>query len=166
MNTLNLKISNLQHGTKVCIDGQPIKLKKNEFGSAETQIQTENTDVILQIYNPKHELSGKHWFLMSILFFIVSIFGLFDKRTSKKFYSLEYSGVIPVNGNESLDIAIAFAKSGEKAITCKSGNFDDNESNIFNSDDVLKKRYKKVRLVKIATWIALPVIAIIIVLII
>lgn len=158
MNNLQLKLRKQVNFTPLVeIDNKIVKLKKNEFGNLTTHYQTEKQEVEIKIYTLPNELGYKHWFLMSVLFYIVSIFGIFDKWYSKNYYSLEYNGKIKLSENTVLDLTMQKPADNSKAISVREGNFEDNETNIYKYNEKIKKRRRLLIGLKIASWALIAV---------
>lgn len=158
MNNLQLKIRK-QFAFKpiVEINNKIVKLKKNEFGNLTTNYQSEKQEVEVKIYTLPNELSYKYWFLMSVLFYIVSIFGIFDLPYNKNYYSLEYKGKIKLTENTILDLTMEKPADNAKAISVREGNFEDNETNVYKYDLKIKKRRRLLIGLKIASWVLIAV---------
>lgn len=83
MKELNLKLK----GTKqinpiIQVDGKIVKGKYNKFGNYEGKIDIQKDIVDVKIFRYL-EINGKFWFLLSIFYFLISIFGIFDTMKEK-----------------------------------------------------------------------------------
>ena len=79
MNNINIKIAgaNDKFRPNVFIDGKEVKYTKNNNGALELNYATEKDSIEISICKYL-EISGKLWFLMSLFFFVISLFGIFD----------------------------------------------------------------------------------------
>ncbi len=155
MKTLNLTLKNAKNlSPTILIDDKPVKLKKNAFKAYTTQYQTEKNEVSIVIQKYQ-ELSGKLWFLMSILFFIISVFGIFDIRMGKR------STVINSKFNVKLENDITNFNAtindidGYKGVIYNCNGVVEEVVNTCFEDEVVKKRKKVLLATKILLWIAL-----------
>lgn len=156
MNSFNLKINGFNNLMPIIeIDGEEVKLKKNKYGNQIATISSNYNSVQINIYTPIHELNRNNWFFMSMLFFIISIFGIFDKRYNKKFYTLSYEGYLNFNNGETITLKFNNLKSGKKAITCDSIGFEDNYTNAYTIDQNAKRHYKILKYCKLFMWFLL-----------
>ena len=147
----------------ITIDDKVVKFKKNEFGNLATSYQTEKDTVTLKIYKYL-EISGRLWFLTHLLFFIISIFGIFDVPSDKRCIVLDCSFEIKLKPQSTLSIVFNnFAESG-RAIEYECDSEIKELSNHYYVDKKAKKRKKIMLITKIVLWACLiaSVIAIII----
>lgn len=83
MAQLNLEFIGLKSlAGHVTVNGEFIKLKK-DHGKYFYTMNTEQPAVEVVIYQP-HYYEGKFWFFWNLLYFLVSVFGLFDMRLNKR----------------------------------------------------------------------------------
>jgi len=145
----------------ILVDGKPVEFKKNKFGNFEYEHTTPNDTVNIKIYS-LNELKHKLWFLMSIIFFIISGFGLLDWNFKKKYKVLEYDADIKIKEDSFADIKIAKYASGTKAVTLTTICENTENANAFKDDPILKKRARILLWTRLALWVvALVVLAII-----
>lgn len=146
---------------EILINGKSVEFKKNKFGNYEYEATTLNDSVNIKIYS-LNELKHKMWFLMSMIFFVISGFGLFDWNFKKKYRVLEYEADISIKETNFVDIKIAKYVSGTKAVTLTTICENNEKVNIFQDDPILKKRSRILLWTRLAIWIvALVIIAII-----
>lgn len=158
MNNLQIKLRSPGSFRPIIkIDDKDIKLKKNEFGSSVGKYSTEKDKVEIKIYTLPHEFDTKYWFLLFLLYYIVSIFGIFDVRYSSNLYRLEYSGTITLQENTILDLVFEKRTKDGKALSCKEGPFDDNESNVYIYNPKTNKRIKIALAFKVCSWVLIAI---------
>ena len=155
MKTLNITLKGTSKlSPNILVDGKFVKLKKNQFGNYVGSIETEKSEVDLTIQK-YHELSGKLWFLMSMIFFILSVFGLFDKRYGKNNCVIDSKFHIKLNQDVTNFFATINLSANNKAINFESNAEVGEELNICFEDKVVKKRKKILLATKIVLWLML-----------
>lgn len=155
MNIVNLKVTGgIGLNPNVIVDNNPIKLKKNKYGSLDGEYQTENNEIELRVCRYL-ELSSKLWLLMSIVFFIISIFGIFNPPYDKKCIQIDYLCKLKLKETNDVKIKISTQNVGEKAVELESDCEIEEITNIFQIDKVVKKRLVIVRIIEVALWLAL-----------
>ena len=155
MNTLNLKILGAgKINPTINIDGKSVKFKKNEFGSYSTNFTTEKEQVEIVIYKYL-EINGKLWFLMSILFFIISLFGLLDTRYDRKCVVVDCKFLVNLQEKTEMTIKVNSLTNEGKAVECTCNTEFQEISNQYYVDKRAKKRLKILLAVKIILWLAL-----------
>ena len=155
MNNVNLKVTGgIGLNPNVIIDNNPVKLKKNKYGSLDGNYQTENSEVELKVCRYL-ELSGKLWLLMSMVFFIISIFGIFNPPYDRKCIQIDYLCKIKLKETNDIKIKINTQNAGDKAIEVESDCEIEEITNAFQIDKVAKKRLVIVRIIEVALWVAL-----------
>ena len=157
LNTLNLKISG---GTSlkptIYVDGKILKYKKDNFGNLTTTYTTEKSSVLVEI-KKLYDINGTLWFLTSLFFFIISIFGIFDLKPDKRCISIVASIKVNITNNSSLKIRFKPRNQTEKAFELEPTDCEvaEETNNNYFIDTVAKKRYKVMRIVKIFLWLLL-----------
>lgn len=157
MNTLNLKISGCPKGqATVLVDNKKLKMKRNNYGNMEGTFQTDKSSVEISVYKYL-EINGKLWALMSLIFFVISLFGILEPRYDK--HCIVYAYKIKVDLNETSEVKLAlngYSNNGrafEISTECQNQEL----TNIYYVDNKAKKRLKIMKVVKIFMWIGLIV---------
>lgn len=164
MKKLNLKIaSNLNIDAYFLVDGKSVKGKKNKFGSVVKCLETDKEEVEISIFD-FNEMQGKLWFLTSFIFFIVSLFGLLDIRLNKNGKSIDCKLKVKLD-KEINDINIQYNKFEDNgsAVSFESDCEIEVISNRYYVNEKLKKRFKIMKWLKIAT-VLIAIIALILIL--
>lgn len=157
MNTLNLKLVNASKlKPTILIDGKAVKAKQNKYGSYQIEYKTQSAKVNVKVFRFL-ELSGKLWLLMSLLFFIVSVFGLFDVPYSKNYIVLDCEFEIDLTQNTNVVFTFNNSTDKEKAIEIESEIKVTEIKNSFYEDKKVKTRNK---IVNIARFVLFVIIAI------
>ena len=157
LNNLNLKVSNISNfNPTIYVDGKVIKFRRDNFGNYVTTYQTSSPTVKIEI-KKMYDINGPFWFLTSLLFFFVSIFGIFDLKPNKRCISVIASFNVKVTKNCNLKIGFKSRTQMEKAFELEPTEceIEGETGNKYFIDDVAKKRYKTMRIVKIFCWLAL-----------
>lgn len=143
------------------VDGKKIPFKKDKISGRQYEIATVNNFCELKIYTLKHELSEPYWWLFAFLFYLVSIFGIFNTFYPKKFYTINYVGVlnatVPI-----LELQFNSAKQDFKALNCLRGYFDDNPTNVYGFDKKAKSRRRLCFWLKLASWVVIAAVTVLI----
>ena len=64
------------------VDEKVVKLKKKDGNTRYAVVETEKSKVDVAMYKAHHYV-GKHWFWWQLLYFFVSVFGIFDIKQDK-----------------------------------------------------------------------------------
>lgn len=155
MNQLNLKMSGMFNVKPVIfIDDKPVKCKKNNYGNIDISQQFDKDKVEVKICK-YFELNGKLWFLMSMLFFIISFFGILDVPYNKKCIAIDCRFTIALS--EKTNVKIKFNKLSEqgRAVEIESEANIEEICNEYYVDMRAKKRRKILIITKLLIWLAL-----------
>lgn len=155
MNTLELKVfGNKRMQTELEIDGNTIPIKKNSLGNIDYVYTTESDTAEIRLTKTL-ELNGPLWFLMSALFYLVSIFGLFDAHYDRKCQQINYRVIVFLTGTNALKIKMRpFALNKKATETVYDGEIEEIE-NTYCIDTQAKKRRRIVVALRFLPWLAL-----------
>ena len=92
---------------------------------------------------------------MSMVFFIISIFGIFNPPYDRKCIQIDYLCKIKLKETNDIKIKINTQNAGDKAIEVESDCEIEEITNSFQIDKVAKKRLVIVRIIEVALWVAL-----------
>lgn len=92
-----------------------------------------------------------------MIFFIISVFGIFDRRYGRKFYKLDYVGNLSFSDGETVTVGINTYGKDKKAITCMAQGFQTNETNIYTADALAKKHWQILTVIRVIVWIVLAI---------
>lgn len=160
MNTLKVSMVSTLH-SHICtmLDGTPIKLKRNRSGLYEGLYTTEKDNIELSVYKYL-EIKSKLWLLMSLVFFVVSLFGLISPRYDKRCIVLEYKVNIKLKENTEVKLsANRFVDKG-RAFEITTDADAKEIKNIAYVDKLAKKRLRILRAIEVVLWIALIIVLI------
>lgn len=156
MNTLDLKIQG-GRGLKpiIKIDGNVVNYKRNKNQSIEIKHETDKNNVSLSIENIL-EINGPCWWLVQMLFFVVSIFGIFNTKLEKMCYVISYKCTFSLNeGNNTAVIKIGKLQDKAEVVTVVTNTEYLVEKNECVLDEKAQKRKKILKVSKILAWILL-----------
>ncbi len=140
----------------VFVDGTPLKMKKNKFDSLEGEITTDKSQVEISICNYL-EINSKLWFLSSLFFFFISLFGIFDIRYDKLCAVSSCKFILKLTGDDNVNFSFRRFADKSKAVELDTDTKFEELENVWNVDTRAKKRLKIMRITKILLWIALIV---------
>lgn len=162
MNQLTLKItgSNYLSNSVILVDGRPIHIKKNQFGSHTATYKTEKDNVNIKLVTYLDH-GGIVWFLTQLIFFIISIFGIFDTHEKVNYTVINYEADVTLNGETTLTLR-CYPKSNTKPIEVKSDDVSVMEKeNSYVINQSAKKTIKILLLSKIILAIAMIVLLVV-----
>lgn len=161
MNKLNMKINGVNtRGLDIKIDDKKVNLLKNKFGNKTVIYETENPTVNIKI-KKYLEINSKAWLLWQMLFFFLSVFGIFDFKLDKKCVIIDCEFEVKLEEITTLNLSMNYMKSLEKALKVDS-NADIKEiKNVAYVDEQAKKRMKVLKTTKICTFAGLIVLAVV-----
>lgn len=164
MKQLKLILRGAEHLRPVIkIDGKAVKTKKNDFGSRTCVYNTDKDKVEVHVY--KHlELAGKMWFLMNIVYFIVSLFGIFDSPYDKKCIVLDCKFMVTLKENSKVSLALNAKQQQGKAANIETDCEITELENNFYVDNTIKKRWK-IALITRLVLLAIAIVTFIIILV-
>ena len=157
MNTLHINLTGLRSNFRpyLVIDGKNIPYETNTTGSYDAVYTTDKDSANILVYKYL-EIRGKLWWLMSLLFFFVSVFGIFDSRYDKKCIvaHLEYN--VRLQGENHMQLAF-YPPHDKLRAADAAGDFPafEEKQNIFYIDKIAKKRQRIMLAVKLLIWVAL-----------
>ncbi len=153
----------------VFVDGEHVEAKRDKSGSIEFGFTTEKETVDFQVIKYL-EINGPLWFLFSLLFFFVGIFGIFSPRYGAKCIVMDYRlNLTPVKDVNK--VAIRFMsplvngkKVSGKVATVESDCEVQEIANEYYVDEKARKRIKIKRAVEVVLWlVAIAVTAIVVI---
>ena len=163
MSNFYLKIvGGMRPNTEIFIDGKRAKISKKN-GEKVVEYQTDNPTVELKIKRYTF-LNLRLWFLVEVFFFLISVFGIFDKRIKKPYIESRCKFTLVAGQNTFVNIRLMPVYEGGKVILLESNCAGSEDENIFVSNKKLKNRNRVMRLTKFLL-LAASVITLIVILI-
>lgn len=160
MKNVKVKLSGLSSKVvpNIYVDGKSVQAKKNEFGSYELDLQTEQSTMEIA-FSRELELKSKLWWLYSLISFIISIFGILEPLYDRKCITIDC--VFKFNLEDTNDIKIKFntlQKSG-RAVEIETTLKYDEIKNEYEVDKIAKRRWIIMLVFKLIVWVAIAIVA-------
>ena len=160
MNSVKLKLVGINSKLipNIFIDDQYVKCKKNEFGSYETDFQTEKDEIKIA-FSRELELKSKLWWLYAILSFIVSVFGIFNPPYDRKCISMDCSFIVKLKDVNNINIKFNSLSSSGKAVEVETETSFEEIKNEYTVDKIAKRRWIILLIARILAWIGIAIFA-------
>jgi len=136
----------------ITVDGKYVKIKKNKQKEYTCNIETDKKQVEVVVYK-SHNYYGKNWFWWNLLYFIISIFGIFDARQDKKCLVVDARLTISTEQDAKVILRRQDFEDGGKVMEIETSSQFEETKNIQYYDKEAKARHKKMKKFKIATTI-------------
>lgn len=158
MNSVKLKLVGINSKLipNIFIDDQYVKCKKNEFGSYETDFQTEKDEIKIA-FSRELELKSKLWWLYAILSFIVSVFGIFNPPYDRKCISMDCSFIVKLKDVNNINIKFNSLSSSGKAVEVETETSFEEIKNEYTVDKIAKRRWIILLIARILAWIGIAI---------
>lgn len=158
MNSVKLKLVGINSKLipNVFIDDQYVKCKKNEFGSYETDFQTEKDEIKIA-FSRELELKSKLWWLYAILSFIVSVFGIFNPPYDRKCISMDCSFIVKLKDVNNINIKFNSLSSSGRAVEVATETSFEEIKNEYTVDKIAKRRWIILLIARILAWIGIAI---------
>ena len=151
--TLELKVVGFSDLLNTMIvNGKKVKLKTNKDNTRTCQITADKAEII--IYRT-HQFTGKAWFWWSLLFYFISIFGIFDVRQNKRCQVTDCRFNIDLKNDTKATMKILKFEDGGKFAEIECDEPVELINNVQYFDKVAQKRFKIMKRVKIGLFFAL-----------
>lgn len=158
-NRFDLKTTHVRNrlAPSVYVDGKPLEVKQYGKGNdSECSFTTDKSTVEITM-TKRYTMEGKGWFWMNVLFFFISILGIFDVGEGRKFQTYTYTALLHLNGTNNIEVGINKFVNGQRALEVQGNCVIEEKENVFFIREDLRKRNRKVRWFKALVWIALIV---------
>ena len=158
MNSVKLKLVGMNSKLipNIFIDDQYVKCKKNEFGSYETDFQTEKDEIKIA-FSRELELKSKLWWLYAILSFIVSVFGIFNPPYDRKCISMDCSLIVKLKDVNNINIKFNYLSSSGRAVEVETETSFEEIKNEYTVDKIAKRRWIILLIARILAWIGIAI---------
>ncbi len=142
------------------INGKKQKLTTNPDKTRTCVFEGENAEIT--IYKP-HNYVGKNWFWWSLLFYFISIFGIFDVKQNKRCLMVDCRFKVTLEKDKKVVLALNKFEDGGKFAEIQTEEAVEETSNIQFYDKVAQKRHKKMKWAKFGiSFLTLILVAVII----
>ena len=158
MVNLNLNIVGYNPALEnISINGNYCNIKKNKdrTRTIETQVEEGKVEIAVLKY---HYYSGKYWVLWNLLYFFISIFGIFDVKPDKKFVVVEYKSIVDVKTDSTITLNVQRFEDGGRILELETENEVEEVANKQYYDRDAIKKHKKMNKIKIAAFVAVAAI--------
>lgn len=158
MNSVKLKLVGINSKLipNIFIDDQYVKCKKNEFGSYETDFQTEKDEIKIA-FSRELELKSKLWWLYAIISFIVSVFGIFNPPYDRKCISMDCSFIVKLKDVNNINIKFNSLSSSGRAVEVETETSFEEIKNEYTVDKIAKRRWIILLIARILAWIGIAI---------
>lgn len=158
MNSVKLKLVGINSKLipNIFIDDQYVKCKKNEFGSYETDFQTEKDEIKIA-FSRELELKSKLWWLYAILSFILSVFGIFNPPYDRKCISMDCSFIVKLKDVNNINIKFNSLSSSGRAVEVETETSFEEIKNEYTVDKIAKRRWIILLIARILAWIGIAI---------
>lgn len=136
----------------ILVNDKIVKLKKQKNKNYNCEVETEEKTCNVVVYK-SHFYTGKGWFWWNLLYFVVSVFGLFDIKQDKK--CVVYDGRFTLTFDGDINVVIKrqdFVDGGKLASLETSAQVEE-LTNVQYYDKEARKRHRKMKKFKIAATI-------------
>lgn len=153
MNKIALKLTGNKAGMAVHIDGKPLVAKKNNFKNSAVEYVTEKEKVKIEVFRYA-DVGGVGWFLLQLVFFLVSIFGIFDVRRRERCVMPFFAIEAELAETNALTLKPNPPRAGQRAFEIETDARVNEIVNEYYFDEKAKKTLKALLAVKIVLAIA------------
>lgn len=140
----------------VCIDGEVIALKKNQFESLETDIQTDEEEFTLAITRD-HELGRSFWWLYGILIFLLSFFGVFNPPYDRRCILFSVGYKIVADRSSGIGVIFHSLEKNGRVVELETDNNFEEIKNEYHVDKTLKLRWTALLILRVLGILSLVV---------
>lgn len=141
----------------VYVDGRPAKFRKNQYKNLTYHHRTDQDTVKIRICKYA-DIGGAVWFFIQLLFFVISIFGIFDTRIANRAVCFDCTLDVDIKGNDSLTLRCNPPKNGQKVFDVDTGARVQEHDNCYCTAENAEKKLKALKLAKILLAVAIVVI--------
>ena len=154
MRAFEMKIvNNTSLSPFIAIDGRPVRLKRNAYGNYVYRTETA-ADAVRVSVTYFSQMRSRHWFVLSLFFFVVGLFGLFDV-VDRRCREMSCDFLVRTDGNGPLTLRFLPFADGARAMAYEYDGGVTETENRYSFNAEAKKRLKIMRFVKTAVWLAI-----------
>lgn len=153
MSVLNIKVRSLKkYAVQVLVDGRRVKGKSDKTGNMVYTYHTDNAETKVEIFNV-NELSSPLWWLWSIFYFFISVFGIFDSGYGNNFFDVRCNFSVDTTSDANLQVKIGVSDNGARHNVWQCDTCATPIANEFSKNELLQKRIKSNKILKVFLWI-------------
>ncbi len=146
----------------IAIDGEIVKLKRTRKKTRICTLEMKNNNTEIVAYKT-HYYTSKNWFWWNFLYYIVSFFGLFDIKQTKKCLVQDAKINISSENDANAIISRVNFTDGGKLLEVETQAKVEEISNIQYNDKDARKKHLKMKKIKTATTIAVAVLTVLLI---
>ena len=137
------------------INGKRVKLQYNkETKTRSCFVEADKAEIV--IYKT-HYYTGKHWFWWNLLYYLISIFGIFDSNHNKRCLVVDCRFNTNLETDKKITLNVQNFEDGGKFAELQSDEPFEEISNIQYFDQEAQKRHKKMKKAKIGIFIGFAI---------
>ena len=158
-------VNNIPYGSRVYADGRELKVKRDATGVYVANVETEKEYVDISVENPFFgELPFLKWFLLTLFFWAVSLFGLFDTVENKRCVSVRAKIRVKTSDSAFVKLRFGIFRDGAPAVEITETNTEATEvENAYRLDKRAKRRNAAYKAFRIVSIVAAAIITVLIV---
>ena len=156
MNELDFKIAGAVYldNAYVYIDDKPVKFKKNQYKNLTYHHRTEQDRVKIRICKYA-DIGGALWFFIQLLFFVISIFGIFDTHVVNRGVCFDCTLDVKLSGHNSLTLRCNAPRNGQKVFDVETDAHAQEHDNNYCIMENAERKLKALKISKILLAIAI-----------
>lgn len=125
MAKINLQLNGIKtKNSLITVNGKVAKIRKTGFNSSNATVENVSGKAEIVVFQG-HNYSGKNWFWWQILYFIVSIFGIFDRTKNKKTYVRDCRFSVDVLTDVDISLTQVDFEEGGKFLDIQGGSVEE-----------------------------------------
>ncbi|MGN0789357.1 MAG: hypothetical protein ACI4MY_05410 [Christensenellales bacterium] len=153
MSVLNIKVRSLKkYAVQVLVDGRRVQGKSDKTGNTIYTYRTDKTETKVEIFNV-NELSSPLWWLWSIFYFFIGVFGIFDPGYGNNYFDVRCNFIVDTTLDANLQVKIGVSDNGTRSNVWQCDTCVTPIDNEFCNDELLQKRIKSNKILKVFLWI-------------
>ena len=145
----------------IAVNGRTVSPRVNKNGNLTFSAETDG-ECVLEIYRA-HRYVGEKWILWNLLFFIISVFGIFDERQKKRLSVAALELNIFSASEERVTVWRQDFTDGGKFASVVTKAFVVEKSNVHFYDEEARRKQRLMKRIKILTVIALAVLSVVLI---
>ena len=142
------KSYNKYFNTVILFDDKRIKYKINRLRQEKYHYQTDKDVVNIKILSYT-QMHSKWWYFISIFYFFISFFGIFDIRPNKKGYSISVEYNFNLSQENVINLGFNMFSVDSQAVNIQTDLSFEEVQNICYTDSVIAKRYKITKIIRL-----------------
>lgn len=153
MSLLTIKVRSLKkYAVQVSVDGRRVKGKSDKTGNMIYTYHTDEDRAKVEIFNV-NELSSSLWWLWSIFYFFISVFGIFDPGYGNNFFDVRCNFSVDTTRDANLQVKIGTSDNGIRCNVWQCDTCATPIDNEFSKNERLQRRIKSNKILKVFLWI-------------